>query len=184
MNIEPNYKNKKSYNAAKKPMHQNKFWTGLIWLLSRTFLTGKKYTVEKINMDSLKPPYMMLSNHMAFIDFELAAMGTWPHSVSNVVNIDGYANRIAAIAYGPENVLMIVGMNKVAKDIDAAVARARNVAAPTNAQRFDLATPCKKTGSCADCKSKDTICCEFLITRFSRQTGRIKVILVGETLGY
>ena len=101
-----------------------------------------------------------------------------------LVNIDGYANRIAAIAYGPENVLMIVGMNKVAKDIDAAVARARNVAAPTNTQRFDLTTPCKKTGYCADCKAKDTICCEFLITRFSRQPGRIKVILVGETLGY
>lgn len=101
-----------------------------------------------------------------------------------LVNIDGYANRIAAIAYGPENVLMIVGMNKVAKDIDAAVARARNVAAPTNTQRFDLTTPCKKTGSCADCKAKDTICCEFLITRFSRQPGRIKVILVGDTLGY
>lgn len=90
MNIEPNYKNKKSYNVAKKPMHQNKFWTGLIWLLSKMMLTGKQYKVEKINMDGLKPPYMMLSNHMAFIDFELAAMGTWPHSVSNIVNIDGY----------------------------------------------------------------------------------------------
>ena len=90
MNIEPNYKNKKHYNVAKPPMHQNKFWTGLIWLLCRIFLSGKKYKVEKINMDGLKSPYMMLSNHMAFIDFELAAMGTWPYSVSNVVNIDGY----------------------------------------------------------------------------------------------
>ena len=90
MNIKPNYKNKKSYNVAKKPMHQGKFWTGLIWLLCKIFLGKKKYTVEKINMEGLKPPYMMLSNHMAFIDFELAAMGTWPHSVSNVVNIDGY----------------------------------------------------------------------------------------------
>ena len=101
-----------------------------------------------------------------------------------LVNIDGISNRIAAIAYGPAHVLMIVGMNKVARDVDAAISRARNVAAPINAQRFPLNTPCKKTGVCADCKSIDTICCEFLITRFSRQAGRIHVILVGEELGY
>ena len=101
-----------------------------------------------------------------------------------LVNIDGNSNRIAAIAYGPQHVLMIVGMNKVAKDLDSAVSRARNVAAPINAQRFPLNTPCKKTGACANCKSIDSICCEFLITRFSRHTGRIHVILVGEELGY
>jgi L-lactate utilization protein LutB len=101
-----------------------------------------------------------------------------------LVNIDGNANRVAAIAYGPEHVLMIVGMNKIAKDVDAAICRARNVAAPINTQRFPLETPCKKTGSCADCKSLDTICCEFLITRFSRHTGRFHIILVGEELGY
>ena len=90
MNIEPNYKNKKHYNVAKSPMHQNAFWKGLIWLLCKSFLIGKNYKVEKVNMEGLKPPYMMLSNHMAFIDFKLAAMGTWPHPVSNVVSIDGY----------------------------------------------------------------------------------------------
>ena len=101
-----------------------------------------------------------------------------------LVNIDGNANRIAAIAYGPQKVLMIVGMNKIAKDLDSAISRARNVAAPINAQRFPLDTPCKKTGVCANCKSLDSICCEFLITRFSRHTDRIHVILVGEELGY
>jgi len=101
-----------------------------------------------------------------------------------LVNIDGNSNRVAAIAYGPRNVIMVVGMNKVAKDIDAAMYRARNVAAPINAQRFPLETPCKMTGSCANCKSKDTICCEFLITRFSRHPKRIHVILVNEDLGY
>ena len=101
-----------------------------------------------------------------------------------LVNIDGNANRIAAIAYGPQHVLMIVGMNKVAKDLDSALSRARNVAAPINAQRFPLSTPCKKSGACANCKAIDSICCEFLITRFSRHTGRIHVILVGEELGY
>ena len=90
MNIEVNYKNKKRYNTAKKPMHQAFFWTWLIWFLSRIMLIGKKYKVEKINMEGLKPPYMLLSNHMHFIDFELAAMATYPYSVSNVVSIDGY----------------------------------------------------------------------------------------------
>ena len=90
MDIEVNYKNKKRYKTAKYPYHQGKFWTWLIWLLSKIALTGKEYKVETVGMEELKPPYMLLSNHMHFIDFELAAMGTWPHPVSNVVSIDGY----------------------------------------------------------------------------------------------
>ena len=101
-----------------------------------------------------------------------------------LVNIDGNSNRVAAIAYGPEHVIMVVGMNKVAKDVDAAVYRARNEAAPINAQRFNLDTPCKKTGSCVNCMSKDTICCEFLITRYSRHANRFHIILVNEELGF
>ncbi len=101
-----------------------------------------------------------------------------------LVNIDGNSNRVAAIAYGPKNVIMIVGMNKVAKDLDSALSRARNIAAPVNAQRFPLDTPCKHTGSCANCKSRDTICCEFLITRYSRHANRFHIILVNEDLGY
>ena len=101
-----------------------------------------------------------------------------------LVNIDGNANRVSCIANGPKHVLFIVGMNKVANDIDGAMKRARNVAAPANAQRFGLDTPCSKTGSCLNCKSPDTICCQFLITRFSRHKGRIHVILVNDVLGF
>ncbi|MBO4375383.1 MAG: lactate utilization protein [Lachnospiraceae bacterium] len=101
-----------------------------------------------------------------------------------LVNIDGNSNRVSAIAQGPKQVLFIVSMNKVCKDTDSAIKRARNVAAPINAQRFGLKTPCASTGSCMDCKSPDTICCQFLITRFSRHPGRIHVILVGEPLGF
>lgn len=101
-----------------------------------------------------------------------------------IINIDGHANRVSAIAQGPKNVLMIVGMNKVAKDVDAAMSRARNEAAPINAQRFNLNTPCCKTGACFDCKSPETICCQILITRFSKDAGRIKVILVNDALGF
>ena len=101
-----------------------------------------------------------------------------------LVNIDGNANRVSAIAHGPRKVLFIVGMNKVCKDVDSAMRRARNVAAPINAQRFGLSTPCAKTGSCMDCKSPDTICCQFLITRYSRHDDRIYVILVNDNLGF
>ena len=101
-----------------------------------------------------------------------------------LVNIDGNANRVSAIAHGPSKVIVIAGMNKVCSDLDGAMKRARNVAAPTNAQRFGLDTPCSKTGSCMDCKSPDTICCQFLITRYSRHKGRIHVILVNDNLGF
>ena len=101
-----------------------------------------------------------------------------------LVNIDGNANRVSAIAYGPKKVIFIVGMNKVCKDVDSAMKRARNVAAPINAQRFGLDTPCSTTGSCMDCKSPDTICCQFLITRYSRHDDRIFVILVNDNLGF
>ena len=101
-----------------------------------------------------------------------------------IVNIDGHANRVSAIAQGPKKVILVVGMNKVCDDIDGAVKRARNVAAPINAQRFGLNTPCTKTGSCMNCKSPDTICCQFLITRYSRHEGRIHVVLVNDFLGF
>lgn len=101
-----------------------------------------------------------------------------------LVNIDGNANRVSCIAHGPKKVIFIVGMNKVCNDLDSAMKRARNVAATTNAQRFEVNTPCKKTGKCFDCKSPDTICCQFLITRYSRHIGRIHVILVNDTLGF
>ena len=101
-----------------------------------------------------------------------------------LVNIDGNSNRVSAIAQGPKKVIFIVGMNKVCDDVDGALKRARNVAAPINAQRFGLSTPCAKTGSCMDCKSPDTICCQFLITRYSRHKDRIHVILVNDNLGF
>lgn len=93
MNIDVNYKNKKRYKTAKYPIRQPIYLMLLIWVLSKIMLIGKKYKVEKINMEGLKPPYMILSNHMYFIDFELAAMATFPHRVNNVVNIDGYYRR-------------------------------------------------------------------------------------------
>ena len=101
-----------------------------------------------------------------------------------LVNIDGNSNRVSAIAQGPRKVIVIAGMNKVCDDLDSAMKRARNVAAPMNAQRFGLSTPCSVNGTCFDCKSPDTICCQFLITRYSRHKDRIHVILVNDNLGF
>lgn len=100
-----------------------------------------------------------------------------------MVNIDGYGNRVAAIIYGPKTVLVIAGMNKVVDTLEDALQRARTVAAPANQQRFQLNNPCTVTGSCADCKSEECICNQIVITRHCRPAGRIKFILVGEDLG-
>ena len=100
-----------------------------------------------------------------------------------LVNIDGMANRVAALCFGPRSVVVVAGMNKVAPTLDAAVSRARHIAAPANAQRFDGKTPCSVNGQCADCISPDCICNQIVITRGVRPAGRIKVVLVGEDLG-
>lgn len=99
-----------------------------------------------------------------------------------MVNIDGTGNRLAAICFGPRQVIVIAGMNKVEDTLDAAVQRARTVAAPMNQQRFGFPNPCGATGSCADCKSETCICNHILITRHCRGN-RIKFVLVGEDLG-
>lgn len=100
-----------------------------------------------------------------------------------MVNIDGNGNRVAAIVYGPGTVLVIAGMNKVEDTLEAAITRARTVAAPMNKQRFPAQTPCEVTGTCGDCKAEGCICNQILITRHCRPVGRIKFILVGEDLG-
>lgn len=100
-----------------------------------------------------------------------------------MVNIDGFGNRVAAIIFGPKKVLVIAGMNKVVDTLDAAVQRARTVAAPANQQRFGHNNPCTVTGTCADCKSESCICNQIVITRHCRPVGRIQFILVGEALG-
>jgi hypothetical protein len=102
-----------------------------------------------------------------------------------MVNIDGNGNRVAAIVYGPKAVIVIAGMNKVVDTVEDAVVRARTVAAPINKQRFPAPTPCLTTGSCADCNSDGCICNQVLITRRNNgEPGRIKIILVGEELGF
>ena len=103
-----------------------------------------------------------------------------------LVNIDGNANRVAAYAFGPKNVLLIVGMNKVVNDVEDGIKRVRNFASPPNTLRLGLKTPCSMTGRCGDCYGDTCICSQIVVTR--RQSAmmkdRVKVILVGESLGY
>lgn len=101
-----------------------------------------------------------------------------------IYNMDGAGNRVASLIYGPKKVLLLVSMNKIAKDEQSAIARVRGIAAPINAHRFDISTPCRKTGRCADCKSPDSICCTLTAMRLCRPARRIHVILFGEEYGY
>lgn len=101
-----------------------------------------------------------------------------------MVNIDSIGNRVAAIAYGPKNVLVVVGMNKVCDSLEDALTRARTVASPMNMQRFRQNTPCTVTAVCSDCKSEESICNQIVITRNCRPAGRIKFLIVGEVLGF
>ena len=118
-----------------------------------------------------------------FADFYLGSTNALSED-GVLVNIDGNANRVAAYAYGPKHVLLIVGMNKVVKTAEDAVQRARQEAAPINAQRFQKETPCVERGTCFDCKKPGCICSQILVTRFSQTPKRIKVILVNESLGF
>ena len=100
-----------------------------------------------------------------------------------LLNLDGMGNRVASLIFGPRNVIVVAGINKITPDMDAAYARVRGVAAPRNAQRFPINTPCKKTGSCADCLSPDTICSSLVRTRFCKNH-RIKVVLIDGEYGF
>ena len=101
-----------------------------------------------------------------------------------LINIDGRGNRVAFLCYGPQNVLILVGMNKVVSDIESGFKRVRNIASPPNTIRLNKKTPCAITGKCEDCYSPDCICGQFVLTRRSGVPNRIKVILIGEELGY
>lgn len=101
-----------------------------------------------------------------------------------LVNIDGRGNRVAFLCFGPQNVVILAGMNKVTSDVRSAVQRVRDIASPPNTVRLNKNTPCAVTGRCGDCYSPDCICSQIVITRRSGIPQRIKVILVGEELGY
>lgn len=139
---------------------------------------------QEIDRDTAKTPEERMKLLKRCLSADVFLTGANALSMDGqMVNIDGTGNRVAAIVYGPDMVLVVAGMNKVCDTLEAAVTRARTVAAPMNKQRFDFQTPCEVTGTCADCKSESCICNQILITRNCRPAGRIKFLLVGEDLG-
>lgn len=129
-------------------------------------LTAKEFYGKIVTSD-----YYFMSTNAITMDGEL-------------INIDGNGNRVACLCNGPEHVVIIAGMNKVVKDVESGIDRVRNFAAPPNALRLNLDTPCTEYGKCMNCLKESCICCQTVITRMSRHPGRIKVLLVGEELGY
>lgn len=99
-------------------------------------------------------------------------------------NVDGNGNRVAAMLYGPDKVIVITGVNKIVKDLDEAINRNKYIAAPANAKRIDTKTPCKVKGYCMDCKSEERICCEYTVIKRQRMKDRMFVIFLNEELGY
>lgn len=141
-----------------------------IHLLDRATAKTPEET-KQIFHDALSADFYFMSTNAITVNGEL-------------VNIDGNGNRVAALIYGPENVIVMVGMNKVAANVEEAVSRVHNMATPMNCHRLNKKTPCAATGVCADCLSPDCICNQVVVTRRSGIEGRIKVILIGEELGY
>lgn len=115
--------------------------------------------------------YYLMSTNAITLDGEL-------------INIDGNGNRVACLIQGPRNVIIVAGMNKVVPDVESGYLRVKNIASPPNAVRLDRKTPCAVTGRCGDCYAPDCICSHTVVTRRCGIPGRIKIILVGEELGY
>ncbi|SMB92291.1 Uncharacterised ACR, YkgG family COG1556 [Desulfonispora thiosulfatigenes DSM 11270] len=99
-------------------------------------------------------------------------------------NVDGYGNRVAAMIFGPEQVIVVVGINKIVKNIEEATKRVERIAAPANTKRLERKTPCATLGYCTDCQSPDRICNSYVIIRKQMVKDRIKVIIVNKELGY
>lgn len=101
-----------------------------------------------------------------------------------LINIDGNANRVAALCYGPDQVIVVAGVNKIVSDVESGYKRVKDIASPQNGIRLERNTPCSINGKCGDCWGDGCMCSQTVITRRSSIVNRIKVILVGETLGY
>ena len=135
--------------------------------------------------NTAKTPEAMKEMKAKMINSDYFLMSTNAITVEGeLVNIDGVSNRVSYLCYGPENVIILVGMNKVVTSVEDGVHRVRDIASPPNTVRLNKNTPCAKTGRCGDCYSDDCICSQIVITRRSGTKNRIKVVLVAEELGY
>jgi len=141
-------------------------------------------TLQVLDRDLVKTPEEKLEMYLKAFSADVYLSSANAISEDGViVNIDGNGNRVAAITWGPKKVIFVIGLNKVAQNVEAALARARSTASPINAARFDIKTPCQTDGVCHNCNSPESICNYVHFLRNSPK-GRHTVVLVGESLGY
>ncbi|MBC8584397.1 lactate utilization protein [Youxingia wuxianensis] len=145
---------------------------------------SKKYNLLDRDVPGLTPQQRRQIFIQAFDCDTYLASSNAVTETGELYNVDGMGNRVAALTFGPKSVILVVGYNKIVKDLNAAADRVKNISAPANAMRLDCQTPCKVLGGCANCRSDGRICCTYVIHAQQREKGRIKVIIVGEPLGY
>lgn len=163
------------------------------WGGSATFIGSGLYDILKDSKDlhvldaydkSLTPEQMIERRRQALL-VDLFLTGTNAITESGqLVNLDMIGNRVGAITFGPRHVVILAGRNKIVPDLDSAMFRVKDFAAPANAMRLDKKTPCAKTSHCQDCNSPDRICVSWAITEKSFPKNRIKVVLINEELGF
>lgn len=155
------------------------FETGVIEFLRNGKFNFLDRYKEGLNADELKDIYRKSFFANAYFVSSNAVT-----EKGELYNVDGNGNRVAAMLYGPDNVIVIIGVNKIVKDVQEAIARNRECAAPANAKRLNRDTPCAKVGYCMDCSSGGRVCNDYVLIRRQGQKGRIKVVIVGKELGY
>ncbi len=158
---------------------QTLFETGVIELLR-----SDKYHFYDRHAPGLSTEQIMEVHRQAFCcDTYLSGTNAITEN-GELFNVDGVGNRVAALAFGPKNVIVVSGYNKIVKNLEAAEERVKNIAGPCNCIRLDCSTPCRETGFCRDCSSSGRICSDYMILKHQMIKGRIKVIIIGEELGY
>ena len=155
------------------------FETGVI-----DHLRGERYEFLDRYKDGLKPEDIVRMYKKTFMADAYFTSTNAITENGELYNVDGNGNRVAAMLYGPDKVIVICGVNKIVKDLNEAIERNKRVAAPINAKRLNKDTPCAKVGYCMDCKSKDRICNEYTVIKRQRNKDRIHGIFMNENLGY
>lgn len=155
------------------------FETGVIEFLRNGKFNFLDRYAEGLNAEDIKDIFRKTFSANAYLVSSNAVT-----EKGELYNVDGTGNRVAAMIYGPDNVIVIVGVNKIVRDVQEAIERNKEYAAPANAKRLNRNTPCTKVGYCMDCSSGERICNDYVLIRRQGQKGRIKVIIVGKELGY
>lgn len=161
-------------------------WGGSMTLFDMDLLNAiSNNSYHLLDRDSAKNPQEQREIYSKIFDADFFLMSTNAITIAGeLINIDHLGNRVSSLCFGPHNVLVFAGMNKLAPDLTSGVQRVRHIAAPLNSIRLDRKTPCTITGECTDCHSPESICDQIVITRRSSIPNRIKVFLIGEELGY